>query len=263
MPAQTSIWLADCQPTIPSSAVPADRRAVWGTDVLVVGAGITGILAALRLAESGRRVTVVTALGGADRCGSARSDGHWTRWMGLHERRRCRRCRPLDHHGIRAESVGVRLGSAPYRPAGEPAQPGGIGSRGRRVFRRGPHSIPDRARGRHAPAWAVPCAPRGGPHHRVLPRSLWRAARGRCEVHSPRVPRAMERRGRELGLPVPRIALLGLRRRPRRPRPHSVAADRTVILAGAVVAERPPVSPCWPGVTRSGPAHTALERNAP
>jgi glycine/D-amino acid oxidase-like deaminating enzyme/nitrite reductase/ring-hydroxylating ferredoxin subunit len=57
----TSIWLADCQPTVPRSAVPADRTAVWGTDVLVVGAGITGLLVALRMAESGLKVTVVDA----------------------------------------------------------------------------------------------------------------------------------------------------------------------------------------------------------
>lgn len=55
-----SIWLVDCPPTMPASAVPA-RRAVWGTDALVAGAGITGLLAALRLAESGMRVTVVDA----------------------------------------------------------------------------------------------------------------------------------------------------------------------------------------------------------
>jgi glycine/D-amino acid oxidase-like deaminating enzyme/nitrite reductase/ring-hydroxylating ferredoxin subunit len=57
----TSIWLADGQPTVPTSAIPADRGALWGTDVLVVGAGITGLLAALSMAESGRKVTVLDA----------------------------------------------------------------------------------------------------------------------------------------------------------------------------------------------------------
>jgi hypothetical protein len=51
----TSIWLADCQPTVPTSSVPTDRGALWGTDVLVVGAGITGLLVALGLAESAGR----------------------------------------------------------------------------------------------------------------------------------------------------------------------------------------------------------------
>ena len=61
MTAATSIWLADCQPTVPRSAIPTDRSPVWGTDVLVVGAGITGLLVALNLAESGMKVTVVDA----------------------------------------------------------------------------------------------------------------------------------------------------------------------------------------------------------
>jgi glycine/D-amino acid oxidase-like deaminating enzyme/nitrite reductase/ring-hydroxylating ferredoxin subunit len=61
MAVATSIWLAEGRPEIPKSAIPTDRGPVWETDVLVVGAGISGLLVALRLAESGMRVTVVDA----------------------------------------------------------------------------------------------------------------------------------------------------------------------------------------------------------
>lgn len=61
MTESTPVWLADCQPVVPLSAVLTDRNAVRGTDVLVIGAGITGLLVAMSLAESGMSVTVVDA----------------------------------------------------------------------------------------------------------------------------------------------------------------------------------------------------------
>ncbi len=61
MAESTSIWLADGRPTVPSTAIPIDRKTDWVTDVIVVGAGIAGLLVALTLAESGVKVAVVDA----------------------------------------------------------------------------------------------------------------------------------------------------------------------------------------------------------
>ena len=35
-----SIWLGDCQPAVPTSAIRFRLSAAWGTDVLIVGAGL-------------------------------------------------------------------------------------------------------------------------------------------------------------------------------------------------------------------------------
>lgn len=55
----TSLWLADRanQPSQPSSLLEADREA----DVVVVGAGITGLITAVLLARAGRNVLVLEA----------------------------------------------------------------------------------------------------------------------------------------------------------------------------------------------------------
>ncbi|MGE4425255.1 MAG: FAD-dependent oxidoreductase [Solirubrobacteraceae bacterium] len=59
-PATTSLWNATARPVPVRSLEPGDAASV---DVLVVGAGIVGLTAALRLAREGRRVLVVEARG--------------------------------------------------------------------------------------------------------------------------------------------------------------------------------------------------------
>lgn len=55
----TSIAAPQRSQSFPPASIPIRRAAAWGTDVLVVGAGITGLLTSLRLAEAGLKVTTI------------------------------------------------------------------------------------------------------------------------------------------------------------------------------------------------------------
>jgi glycine/D-amino acid oxidase-like deaminating enzyme len=59
MAASTSTLTPQRGHSFPPSSIPVRRSATWGTDVLVVGAGITGLLTSLRLAEEGMKVTTI------------------------------------------------------------------------------------------------------------------------------------------------------------------------------------------------------------
>ncbi|CAA9512733.1 MAG: hypothetical protein AVDCRST_MAG67-2886, partial [uncultured Solirubrobacteraceae bacterium] len=124
------------------------------------------------------------------------------------------RCAPARRPAARArERLGRPVRSQPPEPACLGGRAGEGERPGRAALRRRPRDEarqpPDRGsaarRGRHRP--------RRRRDRRGVPRRSRRAQRGVTNVHAPGLPRQLEHRGAQLGLPLPRLTLLARGRR--------------------------------------------------